>query len=843
MTRSISRRLMVGLTVAVGLSSALVVALLAAYETRAAKSDLAREIDASVNAFARLMEPALWDVDIARSARLADAFARDPRIARLTVHESTTGTTQAVERIHTADTALRTMTVRRGDQTLGVVSVAFNRGYYRDQIRRQVVNATVVSLIALVATLIGLRLLLRRLFRRPLDELSGVVRGYAAGTHPPFAASIPYEEFAELGRVLDSMSTQIREQLAALGTANRELAALNRFLVIATADVEPSQLVAEAARELQDLFEATQVRAEVEGQRGLAETAYSCARNEVDRGELVAASAVPIVVDARPIGAITLTRDSGRPFSAPELALANTVAAQVASAISRYRAHAAERLLRIAIEQLPDSVIICDRERRIVYVNAGFTAMTGFTAAEAMGRDPRELKRPDGNPAAEAAMAAMIDVGKGWVGRLTSHRKSGELYFEQLVITPVRNERGEITNHVAIARDVTAELRRDEQLRHAQRMDAVGQLAGGVAHDFNNMLGAVLMQLELVELEEGLTPSLHEAVQDMRAALDRAANLTRQLLMFSRRQAMRVEAHDLDRIVAEMLRILTRVLGERITIEFARARETVTFEGDAGMLEQVIVNLCVNARDAMPSGGRLVISTANVAMDDESEHPGAWALLEVRDTGTGMSPEVQARMFEPFFTTKEVGQGTGLGLATTHGIVAQHGGWITVDSVVGEGTTVRVYLPAHDGGVPDRDENAEQDVVHGNATVLVVEDEPLVRQAVSSSLRRLGHRVVEAEDSHGALRVWQEQGDGIDLVITDMVMPGGISGLQLVERMRGARPSLSAIVMSGYSLQLSSDALPAGISFLAKPFSLASLSSAIDEAHARGATDGKRGTP
>ena len=269
----------------------------------------------------------------------------------------------------------------------------------------------------------------------------------------------------------------------------------------------------------------------------------------------------------------------------------------------------------------------------------------------------------------------------------------------------------------------------------------------------------------------------------------------------------------------------------------------MTFEGDAGMLEQVIVNLCVNARDAMPSGGRLVISTANVTMDDESEHPGPWALLEVRDTGTGMSPEVQERMFEPFFTTKEVGQGTGLGLATTHGIVAQHGGWITVDSVVGEGTTVRVYLPAHDGAVVDRTEAAEQDVVHGNAAVLVVEDEPLVRQAVSSSLRRLGHRVVEAEDSHGALRVWQEQGDGIDLVITDMVMPGGISGLQLVERMRGERPSLSAIVMSGYSLQLSSDALPAGISFLAKPFSLASLSSAIDEAHARGASDGKRGAP
>jgi PAS domain S-box-containing protein len=824
---------MVGLTVAAGLSSALVVALLAAYETREAKAELTAEVEASASAFARLIEPALWDVDLARSARLADAFARDPRIARLVVHESTTGTTQTVERVSTTDTALRTVTVRRGAQPLGMVSVAFNRRYYRDQIRRQVVSAAAVSLIALVATLIGLRLLLRRQFRRPLDELSDVVRGYATGSYPPFDAAIPYEEFAELGRVLDSMRAQIREQLAALGAANRELAALNHFLLIATAEVEPPQLVAEAARELQDLFGATQVRADVDGEGGASETAYAYSEDGAEAAAPVSASAVPIVVDARPIGAIMLAREIGRPFTAAELSLASTVAAQVASAISRYRAHAAERLLRIAIEQLPDSVVITDRERRIVYVNPGFTAMTGYSAAEAMGRDPRTLKRAGDDAAGEAAMHAIVDAGQGWLGRLTNRKKSGELYFEQAVIMPVRDVRGEITNHVAIGRDVTAEIRRDEQLRHAQRMDAVGQLAGGVAHDFNNMLGAALMQLELVELDEELTPSLKQAAQDMRAALERAANLTRQLLMFSRRQAMRLEAHDLNRIVAEMLRILTRVLGERVEIAFESASGPIPFQGDAGMIEQVIVNLCVNARDAMPSGGRLVISTASVAMDEASEHPGAWARLEVRDTGTGMSPEVQARIFEPFFTTKEVGQGTGLGLATTHGIVTQHGGWITVESVLGEGTTIRVYLPAladlaaagGAGGLPG--------VVRGNAAVLVVEDEPLVRQSVSSSLRRLGHRVLEASNGHEALRIWREQGDAIDLVVTDMVMPGGISGVQLVERMRATRPSVPAVVMSGYSLELSSDVLPAGFFFLAKPFSLAALSRAIDEALGR----------
>jgi CheY-like chemotaxis protein len=366
-------------------------------------------------------------------------------------------------------------------------------------------------------------------------------------------------------------------------------------------------------------------------------------------------------------------------------------------------------------------------------------------------------------------------------------------------------------------------------------MDAVGQLAGGIAHDFNNMLGAVLMQLELMEVDEELTPSLREGTKDMRAALERAANLTRQLLMFSRRQAMRHESHDLNRIVTEMVRILSRVLGERIEIVLNSATDPVPFEGDAGMIEQVLLNLCVNARDAMPSGGTLEITTAIVKMDETAEHPGTWARLEVRDTGIGMSADVQERIFEPFFTTKEIGQGTGLGLATTHGIVMQHGGWIGVESAIGKGTTIDVHLPALAVAQPIEAASAAPAVLRGNAVVLVVEDEPLVRQTVSSSLRRLGYYVLEARDGHEALSIWDAQRSTIDLVLTDMVMPGGISGTQLVERMRETSPSLSAIVMSGYSLQLSSDALPAGISFLAKPFSLAALSNAIEDAQRRGA--------
>jgi PAS domain S-box-containing protein len=824
---SISRRLLLGLTAAIGMSSALTVALLVAYETRSARTDLAAGLDASVSAFARLMEPALWDMDLERAARLTAAFGRDPRIASLTVRERSTGASRTFERIRTVDTALRVTAVKHGEETIGEVRVAFDRGYYRSQIARQVLNSIVVSLITLVATLTGLRLLLRRQFRRPLDQLSDVVRGYAEGRHPPSATAIPYVEFAEFGRVLDSMSAQIRAQLAALGAANRELAALNRFLVMATADVAPSALAAQAARELRELFHATRVDARLDD-----EPAADGASAELPGpapGDAVAT--VPIALDAQRAGTITLVRDGARPFTAGELNLANAVAGQLGAAIARSRGRAAERLLRTAIEQLPDSVIVTDRDRRIVYVNPGFTAITGYSAAEAMGRDPRELKRATDDDASARALSAAIDAGRPWVGRLTNAKKSGEVFFEQTVVTPVRDDRGEVTNHVALGRDVTADMKRDEQYRHAQRMDAVGQLAGGVAHDFNNMLGAVLMQLELLELEERLTPPVEHALQDMRAALERAADLTRQLLTFSRRQAMRVDTQDLNVLAADMLRILTRVIGERIAVHFAPAPRPVPFEGDAGMIEQVIVNLCVNARDAMPDGGRLDLATRLVTLDARTEHPGSWAMLEVRDSGTGMPPEVQARIFEPFFTTKEVGQGTGLGLATTHGIVTQHGGWIDVESVVGDGTTFRVYLPARqaadDRAAPQGQPRA---VARGNATVLVVEDEPLVRQTVAYSLQRLGHRVVEATSGLDALRVWGEHGDAIDLVITDMVMPGGVSGVQLVERMRETRPRLRAIVMSGYSLQLSSEVLAPGIAFLPKPFSVAALSGAIDEA-------------
>jgi PAS domain S-box-containing protein len=830
--KAIARRLLVGLTATVGLSSALVVALLGIYETRAGDRDLKADLDGSIAAFAQMIEPALWDIDSARTNRLAEAFARDPRIARLTVREATTGQTTVIEPLHTPDTAVRTRQVRRGDTVLGDVSIAFDRNYYHRVVVQQLVGAVGVLLIALFATLVAFQLLFRRILLRPLDDLSALVREYGENAYQPRGIDLPYVEFDGLARVLEAMSRQIREHFDALGAANRELQALNRFLMNASADVDPRELVAEAARELKDLFDAAAVRAEIAPDHGPAEAVIVDRGDSGDHASAQVALEVPIVVGRARTGAIILRRESARPFTAAEVTLANAVGAQVGAAVSRYRSRAGERLLRTAIEQLPDSVVITDSAMRAVYVNPAFSAVTGYSHDEALGRIPRDLKRAIPSDPKDDDVLARVASGETFVGRLRGRRKSGDIFHEDTVITAVRDESGAITNHVSVSRDVTLEMEREERYRHAQRMDAIGQLAGGVAHDFNNMLAIVMIQLDLLERELQLTPDQTDSMQNMRDALDRAANLTRQLLMFSRRQAMRVEEHDLDVIVEQMLRILRRVIGEEIHVEFTPSSTPVAFEGDAGMIEQVIVNLCVNARDAMPDGGRLNLSTGVATFDDGAEHPGRWARLSVADTGTGMSEEVQRRIFEPFFTTKDVGHGTGLGLATTHGIIAQHDGWIQVESEVGKGTTFHVYLPALSHVPAQQMYNPTRSARTAAARVLVVEDEEVVRHIVTRSLRQLGHEVIEASSGPEAIQLWlrEDQGRRVDLVLTDMVMPHGMTGVELIEELRRTAPGFRAIVMSGYSLQLAGDALPADISLLPKPFSLEALNKCVAEA-------------
>ncbi|MES2177676.1 MAG: ATP-binding protein [Gemmatimonadota bacterium] len=902
---SITRRLMIGLTVAVGMSSALVVVLLAVFAMHSADAELERNIDAAASEVAQLLDAPLWDLDLDRAQRLGEAFAQDPRITHLTIRESTTGAMRVIARQQTADTAWRTRTVRHHGTDVGEVGVAFSRAIYRQQALQQVRLAIGVSLIALAATIVSVQFLVRRLLRKPLSELSDVVGAYADGDYT--RSNVDVKEFKPLLAVLDSMGNKIARQLSDLQAGNEqleqeiaerksaeetlrwrndELASLNRFLDIAAAEGKPAILLEQACIELCQMLRMPRAFAlllnEIDGSlKVIAETGHSYGGGRFEReialdshpalraflhgGEPVISESVredprfadvaqrlsgvgiesfvglPLTIQGVALGAIALVASEPRTFDEDEIALASGIAAQAASALSRHRARAAERLLRAAIEQIPESVMMMDTEGRIEYVNAAFSQNTGYSRSEVLGQHPRLLRTGMHDDSLYDGIWQALESGRTWRGRLTSRKKSGESYFEDALFTPVRNERAQIAHYVAIARDITLDLDREAQLLHAQKLEAIGQLAGGIAHDFNNIMGAILMELELLSYEQELPDDIAAGVHSVRASVDRAARLTRQLLLFSRRQAMNIQLHDLNLIVADLLRMLTRVIGENIVVEFVRAPTPTFVEADAGMIEQVLMNLCVNARDAMEDGGRITISIEGCQLraTDLSARPearaGSFACIGVADTGTGMNAETQRRMFEPFYTTKDVSKGSGLGLATTHGIVAQHKGWIEVASELGKGTTFRIYLPVSVQSSKRVSGPVVAPMRRGSEVILVVEDEANIRVMASRALRQLGYEVLEAVSGAEALTLWETEGDRIDLVLTDMVMPGGVSGADLSARLRAAKPELEVILMSGYSVDLVDDAeaITRERHFLSKPFTIAAMSDCI-----RAALDG-----
>jgi signal transduction histidine kinase/ActR/RegA family two-component response regulator/HAMP domain-containing protein len=386
--------------------------------------------------------------------------------------------------------------------------------------------------------------------------------------------------------------------------------------------------------------------------------------------------------------------------------------------------------------------------------------------------------------------------------------------------------------------------RLEAQLRQATKLEGIGQLAGGVAHDFNNVLTVILGKAGQIIDDARLPVDLRDSAEDIVHSAERAANLTRQLLAFSRRQAMQVRDHDLNAVIRNVARLLDRILGEDLALELALADEPTFVRADAGMLDQVVLNLAVNAGDAMRGGGRLIIRTSVVDVDARAtghaaRPSGPYACLQVCDTGTGIAKEHLAHIFEPFFTTKDVGKGTGLGLATTYGIVQQHNGWIEVDSEVGRGTTFSIFLPSFtqpgerpEPIAPPAPRVAVPRAAFDRESILVVEDEEEVRSLIVDALIGFGYRVLEATSGAEAIEEWAQQGASIDLLITDMVMPGGMNGLDLASRLKADRPHLRVIYISGYLADVSRDELSRseGANYLAKPFTLPTLARIVREA-------------
>jgi signal transduction histidine kinase/CheY-like chemotaxis protein/HAMP domain-containing protein len=387
--------------------------------------------------------------------------------------------------------------------------------------------------------------------------------------------------------------------------------------------------------------------------------------------------------------------------------------------------------------------------------------------------------------------------------------------------------------------DITDRLNLEAQLRQSQKMESIGQLAAGVAHDFNNMLTVIQGHSGMMLARTNLPPEPLACVQAIYFAAERAAGLTRQLLMFSRKNVMTPKPLDLREVVSDLSKMLKRMLGETVTLEFNPPPELPLVLADAGMVEQVMMNLAVNARDAMPGGGTVTISTDTVELNDAyaQTHPearlGAFVCLRVSDTGCGMDSATKARIFEPFFTTKEVGKGTGLGLATVYGIVKQHEGWIEVSSEVGKGTTFNVFFPASSD--PVKAATSQPSLVApvrgGRETILLVEDEQVLREMAHLILQDCGYQVLDAGCGAEALQVWELNSGRIDLVLSDVVMPGGMSGRELAERLLASRPKLRIIFTSGYNVEETNTDFfrRDGAAFLQKPYTRADLAKAVRE--------------
>ncbi len=401
----------------------------------------------------------------------------------------------------------------------------------------------------------------------------------------------------------------------------------------------------------------------------------------------------------------------------------------------------------------------------------------------------------------------------------------------------VRNRDKVEEAYTKLKREVAERKKVEEQLRQSQKMEGIGQLAGGVAHDFNNILTVIQGHATLAQMGEKLPPSVTESIKQISRASERAANLTRQLLMFSRKQVLEVATLDLNQVVTDMTKMLRRIIGEQVTLDCSFHPQPLLVKADAGMLEQVLMNLAVNARDAMPQGGSLAIRTSIQRITDTEVRrnteasTGDFVCLTVTDTGCGIAPENLDRIFEPFFTTKEVGKGTGLGLATVYGIVKQHNGWIKVASEPREGTRFEIFLPqtldapAKASGDTSRFKKTAQ----GSETILVVEDEEPVRELVSSILGGYGYRVLEAGSGEDALRIWRKQKDKIALLLTDLVMPGGMMGRELGQRLLADKPQLKVIYTSGYNTETTDGnfALREGLNYLHKPYDPAKLAEIV----------------
>jgi two-component system, cell cycle sensor histidine kinase and response regulator CckA len=495
--------------------------------------------------------------------------------------------------------------------------------------------------------------------------------------------------------------------------------------------------------------------------------------------------------------------------------------------------------LAAGVEQAAEAVIITNTNGQIEYVNPAFTAITGYSREEALGKNPRLLKSGTHDYLFYQELWQTLREGKVWRGKLINQRKDGSLFTQESAISPVRGPNGNIVNFVAVTHDISDTLGLQQQLLHSQKMESIGRLAGGIAHDFNNVLMGIMGYTDLAKEK---IPQDHPAIEDLdliHEMANRSASLTRQLLTFARKQAIQPVVLNLNESTTPILKMLKRLVGDAGSLEWKADQNLWPIKMDPAQLDQILANLCVNAKDAIKGrSGRIMISASNISIDETyckthpEANPGDYVCCAVSDNGYGIPAAMLGKIFDPFFTTKKIGEGTGLGLSTVFGIIQQNNGFIEVQSKVCHGTTFKLYFPRHIETTfsekPQQKKTHTPDVDGTGKTILVVEDEESVRNMTSRILQRMHFQVISAADPQAAIRICIDHPEKIDIVLSDIVMPG-MNGKEMSEVIHDLRPHVAIIYMSGYTSDVAIEKTRNGDTpvFLAKPFTKDHLCKAL----------------
>jgi PAS domain S-box-containing protein len=478
------------------------------------------------------------------------------------------------------------------------------------------------------------------------------------------------------------------------------------------------------------------------------------------------------------------------------------------------------------IDSLPGAFYICDENGRLIRWNNNEKEVTGYSMEELMNMNVLELFKED-RTVVEKAMREVFVTGRATVeARLVTKSGTAIPFF----LSGLRMSMDQRKYLVGVGLDISERKRLEEQLRHAQKIESIGTLAGGIAHDFNNILTAIIGYGNLLNMKMPIDDPLRHNVDQILSSAGRAAQLTQGLLAYSRKQIINPQPVDLNELVRKLERFLARLIGEDVELMTALTDKDATVQADSGQIEQVLMNLATNARDAMPDGGILHIDTDRIDLDDEfarahpGSRPGKYVLISVTDSGVGMDENTREKIFEPFFTTKEVGKGTGLGLSMVYGIVKQHNGYITVASGVGKGTTFSIYLPAVQAEITQAKLLDTDSVKEGTETILVAEDDEAIRGLAKDMLEEFGYTVILAEDGEDAVNKFRDRSDTIQLLLLDMIMPKK-NGKEVYEEIKGMKPDIKAIFLSGYTADLiqKRGVLEEGLNFIVKPFAINAL--------------------